>query len=245
MLQGYFDDSGNEPQSRVFLLSGFILDTEQWAKFSDEWNFQLHRGPGIDYFKMSQAANRNGQFQGFSPEFVLCKIRDLLSVIDHYKPSGISCLVDWRDYENEFASLAHGDLKNPYPILFQLVFMAIKAHQKNLGIYPTPIDVDFDEQGKFGEFALQLYGDMKADFPENWKKMLGRMPIMLDDKKVLPLQAADMLAWIERYSILKGNQGPDEWDWLYEQLNPLVKVKMRYDAEDLKYIVRMKEQLGL
>jgi hypothetical protein len=74
MLQGYMDDSGSEPKGQLFLISGFILETEQWERFSDEWQFQLHRDPRIDYFKMHEAVARVGQFEGWNKEFVLCKV---------------------------------------------------------------------------------------------------------------------------------------------------------------------------
>jgi hypothetical protein len=238
MLQGYMDDSGSEPQSKVFLLSGFILETENWERFSDEWQYQLRRDPRIEYFKMYEASAREGQFRGWREEFVLCKVKDLLSVIEHYQPTGISCMVDWRDYLREFGALAVDDLKGPYALLFQLAFQAIKRHQQRLRIYPTAVDVDFDDQGKVGKFAAQLYGDMKERFPAQWKQMLGRMPIMLNEKEVLPLQAADMLAWSERNSLVRENS---DWNWLYSRLDPLVKSRMQYDAEDLRMLVYFKD----
>jgi hypothetical protein len=164
MLQGYMDDSGSEPKGQLFLLSGFILETEQWERFSDEWQFQLHRQPYIDYFKMHEAAARVGQFQGWNKEFALCKVKDLLSVIEHYAPTGISCLTAWNDYRAVLGDLAVDDLKGPYALLFQLVFVAIAHHQKSAGIYPTPIDVDFDDQGKVGRFAQQIFQDMREQF---------------------------------------------------------------------------------
>jgi hypothetical protein len=71
--------------------------------------------------------------------------------------------------------------------------------------------------------------------------MLGRIPIMLDEKQILPLQSSDMLAWIERRTILKDSRQREEWDWLYERLNPLVRSRMRYYPEDLKFMVYLKE----
>lgn len=238
MLQGYIDDTGSEPNGQLFLLSGFILDTEEWEKFSDEWEFQLHRKPRIEYFKMHEAAARVGQFQGWSKEFVLCKVKDLLSVIEHYQPIGISCLTAWKDYRGVLGDLAVDDLKGPYALLFQLVFMAIVHYQRIQGIYPTPIDVDFDDQGKVGRFALQVFQDMKAEFPEDWGKVLGRVPGMLDEKRVLPLQAADMLAWTERNSMLAEAGG--EWSWLYHRLTVLVKQRMRYDEDSLRMLLHFK-----
>jgi Protein of unknown function (DUF3800) len=238
MLQGYIDDSGSEPNGQSFLLSGFILETEQWERFSDEWQFQLRREPRIEYFKMHEAVAREGQFKGWHKEFVLCKIKDLLSVIEHYAPTGISCMTEWSDYQEVLGNLAIDDLKGPYGLLFQLVFIAIAESQKSAGIFPTPIDVDFDDQGKVGKFALQLFQDMKAEFPEKWKQMFGRIPGMLDEKQVLPLQAADMLAWTERNWLVPSS---NEWDWLYARLNPLVKKRMRYDEESLRLLLHFRD----
>ena len=69
------------------------------------------------------------------------------------------------------------------------------AYQKDLGIFPESMDFDFDEQGKAGWVAQRAFPCAKQNMPKPFKEMLGRIPIMLDDKKFVPLQAADMWAW--------------------------------------------------
>src|ERR1700730_17739629 len=61
-LQGFFDDSGNEPTSPIFVLAGFITTNQQWAAFSDEWQLALDEPPRLKYFKMAEAEHFRGQF---------------------------------------------------------------------------------------------------------------------------------------------------------------------------------------
>jgi hypothetical protein len=54
-LQGFFDDSGNESSSPIFVLAGFITTNQRWAAFSDEWQLALDEPPRLKYFKMAEA----------------------------------------------------------------------------------------------------------------------------------------------------------------------------------------------
>jgi hypothetical protein len=58
----YVDDSGSEPQGKIFFLGGFISTVERWAAFSNEWDSALALQPSLDYFKMSEAAGFWEQF---------------------------------------------------------------------------------------------------------------------------------------------------------------------------------------
>ena len=62
VFQAFIDDSGNEPQSQIFVLAGFISTHKKWAEFSDEWQAELNKEPKLDYFKMHEAATLLGQF---------------------------------------------------------------------------------------------------------------------------------------------------------------------------------------
>jgi hypothetical protein len=62
VLQAHVDDSGNEPQSRVFVVAGFLASSVQWAAFSDEWEKTIHRAPKLDYFKNNEAMGLKKQF---------------------------------------------------------------------------------------------------------------------------------------------------------------------------------------
>jgi hypothetical protein len=62
--QAIIDDSGTEPQSRVFVLGGFIASAADWAKFSIDWQTVLDQPPKLSYFKLTEAMSLSakGQF---------------------------------------------------------------------------------------------------------------------------------------------------------------------------------------
>jgi len=58
-----------------------------------------------------------------------------------------------------------------------------------------PVDFIFDNQNSTGRDALIWYDFLRKDGSDRWRSLLGGTPQFKDDKQILPLQAADMLAW--------------------------------------------------
>jgi hypothetical protein len=235
MLQGYADDSGSDGSRPPFVLAGFVDKTEKWESFSDDWKQQLDRKPKIDYFKMAEAASGHGQFEGWDEEFIRCKIIDLLSVLEWHQPDGIYSWIKWDDYRHLVEPHVHGLLRDPYQVLFPAIFDVLINFQRRKGIFPETTDMDFDEQGEAGEFARQIYPKMKARIPAEYASVFGRTPLMLDDKKYLPLQAADMLAWNMRRE-LDQNDAQKNWHWLYERIEKLVRLSWHVKPASLEYL---------
>lgn len=82
VLQACLDDSGELDQTinPVFVLAGFIAESDSWASFSHDWRAALD-APSINYFKMVEAANLRDQFNGWSREQANAKIHHLVHVI--------------------------------------------------------------------------------------------------------------------------------------------------------------------
>jgi hypothetical protein len=245
MLQGYADDSGSDGHRKPYVLAGLVLPVERWAQFADDWRVQLERPPTIEYFKMFEAVERVGQFQGVQPEIRDRKIRDVLEVIDSHTPKGIYSVLQWDEFRTLMSAHLSGPLANPYPYLFSLLFDALAKYQQDAGIFPEETDFDFDEQGGAGKFCLSTYDTLKTALSENapdFRKMMGRLPIMLDDKKVLPLQAADLFAWaMRRY---RDKDADDlKWRWVIERLAPHVAWGMGYDANSFRFLLAEKKRI--
>jgi len=62
VLRGYIDDSGNWEHSPVMVLGGWIAPVTTWLSFRPDWQAMLDLPPGIEYFKMNEAATLCGQF---------------------------------------------------------------------------------------------------------------------------------------------------------------------------------------
>jgi len=245
MLQGYADDSGSDGQRRPYVLAGFVLPVEKWAQFADDWKAQLDRPPAIAYFRMFEAVERIGQFEWIQPEIRDRKIRDLLDVIDAHKPKGIYSVLQWDEFRALMATNLTGHLANPYPYLFGLLFDALAKYQQDAAIFPEETDFDFDEQGEAGKFCLSIYDKIKAALAENspeMGEMMGRIPIMLNDKKVRPLQAADMFAWAMRRYRDKDAEDP-KWKWVIERFVPHIAWGMGYDEDSFRFLLEEKKKL--
>jgi hypothetical protein len=228
MLQGFADDSGSDGIRAPFIIAAYILEAEKWTAFSDEWAAELKRDPAIQYFKMAEASEREKQFAGVAPEIVKYKIRQLLNVIAKHDLDGVYTQLDWNDFRTIFQpEVPEGPLKHPYHTLFPGIIDAIVFYQERKGLFPSKIDLDFDEQGSLGDLALFLYPFLKKHLSPQIQEMLGRTPTMLDDKTVMPLQAADLLAWSLRREFDPEDVGK-EWHWLYEEVKKTVCLGARF-----------------
>ena len=226
MLQGYVDDSGSDGTRTPFVLAGYILPSEKWAAFSDEWQSELLRQPKIDYFKMREAAHRIDEFEGMSVEFRDCKVKDLLAIIRRHDLDGIYTVLDWKDYRELLEPILPSGMKEGirtvYSTLFFNILETVVFYQKRKQIGPETVDLDFDEQGEAGEWAQMFYPSVKATAGPDIQAIIGRTPTMLDDKKVVALQAADLLAWSLRREFDSGDPDQKSYHWLYEELNKSV-----------------------
>ena len=220
-LQGYFDDSGSEPQSFAFVIAGYILRSEQMEAFADDWLTALHQKPRIEYFKMAEAFGGEGEFSTMQSEFRKAKVRDMLAVIRLHKPRGIASFFNWEHFRR-FSAYLPEPLKGQAfaPLFFQLIDNILEW-QRAARIFPEKIQLDFDYQGSAGKFAIEWYGRIMENsgpftFSADHKAILEGTPRMLDDRSYVPLQAADMAAWVVRNG---GTPGIDirGWEWLYEE----------------------------
>ena len=59
----------------------------------------------------------------------------------------------------------------------------------------------FDEQMLHAKVFEQAFKDMMVSLPKRATDLIGRRPHMEDDRELLPLQAADLLASYVRYKI--------------------------------------------
>jgi hypothetical protein len=223
MLQGYFDDSGSDGARPPFVLAGYILPAKRWENFSDEWQDELYREPRIEYFKMREAHSGNEQFS-FSSEFRQYKVRALSALIYKHMLHGLDTWLRWDEFSDFNAGLVGPAKDQPYSPLFFGIIDNVVAYQQDLKMFPSKIQLDFDEQGAAGRFAIQSYGTMleiceKQGIEMDHKHIVEGTPRMLDDKQYPGLQAADMLAWCIRFQLDNKEWRNSQWGWLCNDLN--------------------------
>jgi hypothetical protein len=98
VLQAWFDESGKDGQTPVYLLAGYVADKETWKNFADEWQAELGREPRLPYLHVKE-----GQlFKGMTALERENRLLRFVEIIRQHKPLGITFMLKHSDY-SEFA----------------------------------------------------------------------------------------------------------------------------------------------
>jgi hypothetical protein len=207
MLQGYFDDSGNVRQGKTCLIAGYVAPTNAWTDFSDRWAAILKEPPAIDHFKMSNAFALTKQFKGWSESERDAKVTRLIDVINASKITyGVAMGINNADFLRDAkGALPDGAFINDvFYYLFTNVMETCLIHQRNTGTHEK-VEFIFDDTDKPAGEVDRIFRMMMANAPTTIQALdlVDNKPTFRNDKRFLPLQAADLLAgqvrsWQER-----------------------------------------------
>jgi len=207
-MQAIADDSGCKGQGPVIVMAGLIGHAEWWADFSDRWDACLNEAPTIRYFKFYEAAHRKGQFAGFSKQARDNKMLSLVQTLDERHPfSVLHVTVNIAEHEKAIAHVfprrdkrlfpAHGAEQSPYFDAYTSFVEAACVHLWRQG-ERDQFDFIVDVHPSLGRRAKEWYPAVHAAMPEPFRSIMPAEPIPKDDERFLPLQAADLIAGIQR-----------------------------------------------
>lgn len=195
IVNGYVDESEDET---VFVMAGFVAPTEEWARFSEEWQSALDAPPVIKVLKTNDAMRspKRGEWRGISDDARDEKLRLLYSVIEAHVGYSASAVVHMGPLKR---ISNHGNFPkqaaNPYYHAISALISGVARVQIKQRISDEKVDWVFDErlmeQGKF----LSVWDAIVHDAPQDVKPMIGGTPIFRKDDAVRPLQAGDLEAW--------------------------------------------------
>jgi len=208
MLQAYVDESGGTQRGNILLLAACVLTYDEWVKFSDDWQAVLDAEPRISTFHFRDARKLEKEFRGWTPLARDLKVIALTEVVMRHRPMIYACWVNVDDYNRIVRPAAPPDFRDAYFALFYTVIVSVAATRVNLGD-TIPIDYVFDEHGDVGLNALLWYYEVKQNVPSPVSALMGSTPIFKDDKDVLPLQAADLVAWHKRRRLEFAGKDPE------------------------------------
>ncbi|WP_334504434.1 DUF3800 domain-containing protein [Bradyrhizobium sp. AZCC 1678] len=239
-MQAYVDDSRSDQGEQRLVLAGYINTAERWSRFSNAWYAELRRSPSIDYFKMVEAAGLRGQFGGWSTVDRDNKVEDLARIIRHWEPASIHSSVSQKLVAEIVKPVAPYGMASAYSFGFEAIMIPLAIHQsKQKDLMQVPIDFIFDHQEGLGDAAKLLYQSIRARQPRAVQKVLSVEPVFRDDKLIMPLQAADMLAWHIRKHFESGD--PDAFP-----VPPMLSANGMHSASDIPewYLRRAAEQFS-
>ena len=189
MLEAYVDDSGTHEGSRAAVVAAFVASREQWARFESDWRRMLAE-QGLSAFRMSDFENGWGEFRDWDPvrrqkvrEFVFTtiKIRTQCRMATGIEVEAIRAVVP------------PSDDTRPY---FWCVIELLKHIARWAGKYAPGQNIAYVfEDGTQGKGQIMEALDYVRRHRETWAKYHIASYAFGDKRKVVPLQAADVLAY--------------------------------------------------
>jgi len=195
VLEGFFDDSGTHHGSLVTAIGGCVARAEQWAVFAQEWRRVLD-GFDVSFFHSTDLANSQEQFKGWDDSKKRSFITELAGVMGSYAKTAIAGLIVLNDYSivPEWArkTAAFGD---EYNFCFQMCVGLTMSWVDGLNP-PMPerdqVAFTFDQRPKGEGITRDAYFYIKKFRDPNDR--MGTLAFA-DKKRLLPLQAADFVAY--------------------------------------------------
>jgi hypothetical protein len=229
-MQAMADDSGCKGQGRVIVMAGLIGPSEWWADFSDNWDACLKEDPAIGYFKMREAAHLSGEFAGFKAEQRNAKLIALVRVLNGHPFSCLHITVNLAAHEWMFGQKSktkeggkkkkqtamepktEAVARNAYWYVYNTFISSACAHLWEQGERER-FDFIVDKHPSLGPRTKLWYPAVRASMSEPRQSIMPVEPIPQDDLDFMPLQAADLIAWLQRAANTpKGH----EFGWLSE-----------------------------
>jgi len=212
MLKAFIDDSRMN-QAPLYSLGGWVAPAATWAPFSHAWRDILLMKPRIEYFKLDEAINFDGEFRGMSEQSRNEKLRLLVGLIEEFDLLGVVSLMPHHIFYPLFGRHPQREVRNPYVLSFFGIIAHVVGHMHQAGI-ENKVEFVFDYQPNSIKQVLEGWELFKQSAPARFRKFLTEHPpSFLDDKDVVALQAADLHAgWARiRNELLPGADPEPIW----------------------------------
>lgn len=209
MLRAFFDDS--KENGGVLILAGYVASVQQWMSLSDRWEQALTmRSPKWSAFKMRNV--------DLSNPIHVERAEYHYRIIEEFAQMGmciavpipaLSKVIDEFHIEPKY--------KNPYYLAWLITVSQFRNYHLYNG-WTQPLDIYFDAQAesKMVLRAWEVMEEQNADM-----KPFKNVPMFRSDEEMLPLQAADLLAWWARKNWMEhGTFGNDKWLFPWEERSP-------------------------
>lgn len=182
-MEAYFDDSSDEKRKKFYACGGLMGSPEQWDGFDMAWSnvtCNLEQP-----FRSADCEGGHGQFSAWSKPARDDLMRRLTNIIHATKLHGYVSVVPVPKYKKIFSEAKEHDA----------FLLGLRQSLINIAYIAEVLKEDVKlwfEKGNADAAILRAYNSI-ADF-RNWKPTQRLSAISFDNKKLRPLQAADLIA---------------------------------------------------
>lgn len=238
-VQAFVDDSGGRGHSQYFVLAGLIGDAESWASFSDEWDACLKATPAISRFKMRDAARCTGEFRSFSASARDDKLRQLCRIINQRPRLLTYTVIDLSAHAETWAKNIWAASRDPYFWAYHNTILNAALSLWDFG-WRERFEIIFDENLIFGTRAKRWYPavlEIDRALEPDAASLMPIEPLFRSDDEFLPIQAADLFAWLLRHGFDKPDERP--MPWLLDELTNITETEYSqvYDKERMESVM--------
>jgi len=212
-MRAFNDESLND---RIFCISGYLAPASVWGEFEIKWKRAL-KEERLPYFHMADCEAREEEFKGISKLERARLQRKFIEIITSTQATAIAVGVHLKFYDALADRIKKRGIK--YSKAYFTAFVHQVDHLASRIAHLPPeeqIGFVFDRQNEYQGRAKELYDSLLGHPELPFHSRLG--PLGFADKtKVVPLQAADILAY-ESFRYLRDvtwnyrNKSP-RWQW--------------------------------
>ena len=208
VLHAYIDESEGgvapgEPSSFVF--GGYLASAEKWAAFSDEWQQTLDMRPVMKSLHFKEVHARRWEDPAFADR--LCRF---YRIIEDTVSMSFYCSINLDDLDKAARLFPVPILDlNPYRIGFARLIYQVAKHLPDFNLV-GPVEFIFDKHSNENAIRAE-WEKIRVKLGSVASSVSDQLAFRSDDE-VLPLQAADMLAWWCRRKHLEKVYGAQRLD---------------------------------
>jgi uncharacterized protein DUF3800 len=194
MFIAYFDESGDPSNTEVMTIAGLVARAKDWERFEGKWMRTLRRFH-LSEFHMSEYENRQGEFSKLDNDQRVKLVAELAAILKNtivFAVANSLPIQAWKDILGKEieAKRGRGEYLMTYIMLFDSCLLTI-AEEVILPPEKT-IACVFDQNSVAQHFSSAYYQALLG--VRGYKSVFGSITYA-DRRKIVPLQAADMLAY--------------------------------------------------
>jgi len=192
MITTYFDEAGTDNKKPAVAVGCYLASQEDWYRFNPSWA-KLKKDDGIEYFHRTDQESCRDQFEGWTIDRKIISYQEQHKIIHAHTQHGIGAAVIKADYDEVIVGKDRELLGDAYEFCLRHCLSAITNFANRIG-YSDDIAYVF-EAGAEGEKHFNAFMKSAYDAPVLRRQYRIGSWTFADKKKLLPLQAADALAY--------------------------------------------------